>query len=198
MASLKDFMMSRVRVRILELFYSNPKEMYYVRQITREVGEEINAVRRELDRMTKNGIIKSENRGNRLYYQLNKNYYYYPELLDMVSKSTGLGKKFNKLKAKLGKVEFVVFSGKFAKHLARAHDDVDILIVGQVVMPEISALIQQEEKVRGREINFTVFSSDEFEFRKQRRDPFLLEILSGSRIMVIGDEEDLIERKPQI
>ncbi len=198
MAALKDFMMSRVRVQLIELFYSNPSEMYYVRQITREVSEEINAVRRELDRMIENGIIKKEQRGNRLYYFLNTQYYYYPELLCMVSKSTGLGKKIQKYRNKLGKIRFVVFSGKFAKHMPRAHDDVDIFIVGDVVLPEITLLVQEEEKKRGREINFTVFSNEEFEFRKQRRDPFIGEILSGSRIMILGDEEELLERKPQL
>lgn len=198
MATLKDFMMSRVRVRLVELFYGNPNEMYYVRQITREIGEEINAVRRELDRMAKNGLIKSEQRGNRLYYQLNPNYYYYPELLQLVAKSTGLGKKFNKLKSKLGKLKYVLFTGKFAKHSSRSHDDVDILIVGQAVLPEVTKIVQEEEKKRGREINFTVFSNEEFEFRKQRRDPFIQDILSGSRVMIIGTEEELLERKPQI
>jgi len=198
MAELKDFMMSRVRVQLVELFYQKPKEMFYVRQITREVGEEINAVRRELDRMLKNGIIKKEQRGNRLYYSLNTQYYFYNELLCMVAKSTGIGKAFNKKRAKLGKLEYVMFSGKFAKHTNRAHDDIDILIVGDVVQAEVSMLIQQEEKVREREINYTIFSSEEFEFRKQRRDPFLLEQLSGSRIMVIGDEEELVARKAQV
>ena len=32
-------------------------------------------------------------------------------------------------------------------------------------------------------------SREEFDFRKKRRDPFLGGILSGSRVMIIGDEE---------
>ena len=198
MASLQDFMISRVRVQLIELFYANPQEMYYVREITRAIGEEINAVRRELDRMVSNGMIKKEHRGNRLYYQLNPGYYYYQELLCLVAKSTGLGKKFYSKRAKLGKLVYVVFSGKFAKHLAHSHSDVDILVVGDAVLPEISVLVQEEEKKRGREINFTVLSEEEFEFRKARRDPFLIEILAGSRIMIVGDEEELIEKKAQI
>lgn len=198
MSSLKDFMMSRVRVQLIELFFAHPSEMYYVREITREVEEEINAVRRELDRMIDNGIIRKEQRGNRLYYSLNSQYYYYQELLCMVAKSVGIGRKFNKYKAKLGKLKYVVFSGKFAKHLARAHDDVDILIVGDAVQAEVAELVKEEERKRGREINFTILSDQEFEFRKQRRDPFLIEILSGSRVMIIGDEEELIDRKAQL
>jgi predicted nucleotidyltransferase len=196
MDSIQDFMISRVRVRIMELFFSQPGEMYFVREITRQTREEINAVRRELDRMLEAGILKSEERGNRLYYYLNKNYSFYPELVRMVKKSTGLGQKLTKLRKKLGTLRFVMFSGKFVATDNSKRSDVDILIVGDVVLPELESLMKEEEEKLGREINYTVLPEDEFEFRKQRRDPFLMEVLYGTRVMVIGNEEDLVERKP--
>ncbi len=79
MDQLQDFMISRVRVQILELLFTQPNEMFFVREITRQTHEEINAVRRELERMLASGLVKSEERGNRLYYYLNKNYLYFPE-----------------------------------------------------------------------------------------------------------------------
>lgn len=196
MDSLQDFMISRVRVQIMELFFNQPSEMYFVREITRQTHEEINAVRRELDRMLEAGILKSEERGNRLYYYINKNYTFFPELLRMVKKSTGLGVKMIKQRKKLGTVKFVMFSGKFVNVDSTKRTDVDILIVGDVVLAELEGLIKEEEQKIGREINYSVLPEDEFEFRKQRRDPFLMEVLYGTRVMVIGNEEDLVERKP--
>jgi DNA-binding transcriptional ArsR family regulator len=196
MDSLQDFMISRVRVQIMELFFNQPSEMYFVREITRQTHEEINAVRRELDRMLEAGILKSEERGNRLYYYVNKNYTFFPELLRMVKKSTGLGIKMIKQRKKLGTVKFVMFSGKFVSVDSTKRTDVDILIVGDVVLAELEGLIKEEEQKIGREINYSVLPEDEFEFRKQRRDPFLMEVLYGTRVMVIGNEEDLVERKP--
>lgn len=196
MDSIQDFMISRVRVKIMELFFSQPTEMFFVREITRQTREEINAVRRELDRMLEAGILKSEERGNRLYYYLNKNYSFYPELLRMVKKSTGLGQKLIKLRKKLGTIKFVMFSGKFVSTDQSKRSDVDILIVGDVVLQELESLMNEEEEKIGREISYSVLSADEFEFRKQRRDPFLMEVLYGTRVMVIGNEEDLVERKP--
>ncbi|KKQ36346.1 MAG: Transcriptional regulator, partial [Candidatus Woesebacteria bacterium GW2011_GWA1_37_7] len=70
MADLGDIITSKVRIRVLELFFSNSNEMYHVRGIVREIKEEINAVRRELERLEKAGILKKEPRGNRLYYIL--------------------------------------------------------------------------------------------------------------------------------
>jgi len=71
-------------------------------------------------------------------------------------------------------------------------DEVDLLVVGDIVLPELATLIRVEESKRNYEINYTVMSKDEFDFRKKRRDPFLLSILAKSRIMVIGDEEGMV------
>lgn len=194
MNSLQDFMISRVRVKMFELFFSNISEMYYVREITRKTREEINAVRRELDRMLDAGILKSEQRGNRLYYFLNQRYVYYQELQQMVAKSVGLGKKVRKYRRKLGSVSFVMFSAKFIQRMQPRQGEVDMLVVGDVVLPELEAMIKEEEKAIGREINYAVFSDEEFEFRKTRRDPFIMDVLYSSRVMVIGSEADFVER----
>jgi len=197
MDQLQDFMISRVRVSLMELFYQQPSELFYVREITRQVHEEINAVRRELDRMLACGLLKNEERGNRVYYYLNRNYSFYPELMRMVVKSTGLGLKLNKYKKKLGTVHFIMFSGKFVQIDQSKRSEVDVLIVGDIVLPELETIMKEEEIRIKREISYTVLSLEEFEFRKQRRDPFLMEVLYGTRIMVIGNEEELVERKIQ-
>ncbi|MCC6711483.1 MAG: hypothetical protein IT416_04005 [Candidatus Pacebacteria bacterium] len=197
MADLTDFIISRVRVRMLTLFFNNPEEMYYVREITRSIKEEINAVRRELDKMLGSGILKSEQRGNRLYYFLNKKYLYYQELQQMVVKSTGVGKKIRRLRRKLGQVEFVMFSGRFTRGLKPANDEVEVLVIGDVVLPELQAIMKEEEAKLGREINYAVFDAQEFEFRKTRRDPFVMEILYNTRVMVIGNEDEFAHRQVQ-
>ena len=51
-----------------------------------------------------------------------------------------------KIKAELGKPNFVMFSGKFARHKDRKKDDeVDILVVGDIVLPELATIIRAEE-----------------------------------------------------
>lgn len=188
-------MISKTRVKMMELFFTQPQEMFYVREITRATKEEINAVRRELERMLEYGLLKSEQRGNRLYYFLNTKYVYYQELLQMVAKSSGLGKKLRKLQRKLGTISFVMFSAKYISGKRPHQDEVDLLIVGDVVLPELQALIKEEEERLAREINYAVFSDEEFDFRKTRRDPFVMDILYSSRVMVIGSEEDFVERQ---
>lgn len=194
MAQLKDFMISRVRVELFKIFYGNPQEMFYVRQLTRSTNEEINAVRRELGRMEKCGLVKSEKRGNRLYYFINQSYDFFEDLLSLVIKTTGLGLNLRDNRKKLGKVKFAMLSGKFVRHLDRDKNDVDLLVVGDIVLPELALIVQKEEADRQTEINYTIMTEQEFMFRKNRRDPFLLNILSQSRHMIIGDEEGLVDK----
>ena len=193
MANLRDIITSKVRIKILELFFSNLKELYHVRGIVREIDEEINAVRRELTKLEKDGILRKEPRGNRVYYSVRSEHPLFGDLVSMVAKTTGLGKSIIENKGKIGKISFIMFSGKFVRVKNRKRDeDVDILVVGDIVLPELASIIRIEESKRNREINYTVMSREEFDFRKKRRDPFLLGILSESRIMVVGDEEDLV------
>ncbi len=195
MDKLKDLIISKVRVKMLELFFNNPEEMYYVRQITRLIDEEINAVRRELDRLLGTGLLKSEERGNRLYYYLNDSHVYYQELMQIVAKSSGLGAAIRKRRRKLGKLEFVMFSGNFIAGEQSTRDEIDILVIGDVVLAELEALIKKEQEKIGREINYAVFSSEEFEFRKTRRDPFIMDILYGTRLMIMGSELEFCHRE---
>ncbi len=193
MADLTDIITSKVRIKILELFLSDTREMYHVRGIAREVKEEINAVRRELGRLEKAGILKKEPRGNRLYYWVRTDYPFYGDLISIVAKTTGLGAAIIENKKKIGKISSLMFSGKFVRRKTRKKDEgVDILVVGEANLPELANIIRVEESKRNKEINYTVMSREEFTFRKKRRDPFLLSILSGSRVMIIGDEEDLV------
>lgn len=198
MAQLSDFMLSKVRVKLLEIFFSEPHEMWYVRELTRRTEEEINAVRRELERMTVNGLLTTENRGNRKYYTLNKDYEFFSELLRLVSKTVGIGLKIRKNRKKLGKVKFIAFSEKFLRREPMVQEEVAILVVGDIVLPELAAIVREEEKRRSSEINYTVMSEEEFSFRKSRRDPFLLSILEQPLHMMIGDVLDLFKVKPNL
>lgn len=189
---LKDIVTSKTRIKLLELFFQDPKSMYHVREIVRRVDEEINAVRRELIYLEKKGILQKEPRANRVYYYLDRNYPYYHDLVRLQAKSSGLGLDIIKNKMKLGKIKYAMLSGKFVKNIRESEDEVDLLIVGTVVVPELALIIKKEEARRGVEINYTVMSEEEFVFRKKRLDPFISSILKGSRLMLLGEEESML------
>lgn len=190
---LEDLIVSRVRVKLLELFLSNPGSIFHVRDIVRRVDEEINAVRRELLHMEKCGMVSKEPRANRLFYKFREDYPLYFDLLALINKTKNLGGDILKNKNKIGKIKYAFLSGKFIRNKISAPNEVEMLIVGNIVLPQVAQFVRAEETKRGREVNYTVMSEDEFTFRKARRDPFLLSILEKPRIMIIGDEEEMLK-----
>lgn len=189
---LKDLITSKTRVKLLFLFLEDAGGMYHVREIVRRVSEEINAVRRELILLEKKGVLSREPRANRVYYYLDKNYPFYYDLFKLYAKTSGLGADIIKNRVKLGKIKYAMLSGKFTRKVRENPDDIDLLIVGTVVLPELTLIIKQEEAKRGQEINYTVMTEEEFIFRKKRLDPFIASVISGSRVMLLGDEESML------
>lgn len=192
MNMLSDIITSKSRVKLLTAFLATPYEMYHVRELVRKTEDEINAVRRELQFLEKKGILVKEQRANRLYYSLDKTYPFYFDLLAISVKTIGLGAEMLKNRAKLGKIKYAMFSGKFVRRTDRSPDDVDLLVVGTIVLPELAILVRNEETRLGHEINYTAMTEEELKFRKKRNDPFISSILSSSRTMLIGDEEAML------
>ncbi len=193
MADLQDLFISKTRVKLLEIFFSQPRKIFYVRQLVRLTDEQINAVRRELARMEAKKIASKEERGNRIYYRLREDYPFYAELLVLVAKTTGLGGQIIQNKEKIGRVKFAMLSGRFSRGLSRQKDSVALLLVGEIVLPQVTAFVRAEEVRRKEEVNYTIMTEEEFNFRKRRRDPFITKVLTGSRVMLIGDEEKMLE-----
>ena len=79
---------SKTRVKLLQLFLSNPNRSFYVREITRKIDEQINSVRRELANLLSIGIISSDNNNNRLYYEVNQKYEHYRALSSIFGKGS--------------------------------------------------------------------------------------------------------------
>src|SRR3990172_225309 len=165
---LKDLFISKTRVKMLQVFLSNPGRIFYVRELVRAVGEQINAVRAELARMEKAGVLSSEVRANRKFYGFRKDYVYYDELSRLVAKSTGLGGAIIKERNKLGKIRYASLSGSLIKRRPVGPTDVDLLVVGSVVLPQLAQIVKENEGTVGREINYTVMTDEEFTFRKMR------------------------------
>lgn len=191
---LEELFVSRVRVKILHLFLASPKDsLFHVREIVRRVDEEINAVRRELARMEKYGLVTSEWRANRRLYRFRKDYIFYKDLLSMVAKTTGLGGNLIKNKSMMGKIKFAFITTKFLKGEVSNPDDVNLLVVGSIVLPQLQSIIADEQAKREQEINYSFMDEAEFKFRVKRRDPFILRVLTQPKVMLVGDEDELLE-----
>lgn len=185
---LKDLFVSEVRVKILKLMLPDPSKSLHVRAIVRAVGTEINAVRRELERLEGVGLLNKRRSSNRLYYTVDSSNMYYGELLSLIAKDDGLGYEIVANRKNLGDIKFAVLSRKFSRNIPSSTLDVDLFLVGSLNFHILESLIKEYEERLGREIHYSVMGEDEFMFRKRKNDQFISKILSQGRTMLVGDE----------
>jgi len=186
--ALKNLFVSKVRVEMLKLFLLNPGAKFHVRGISRRVGAEINAVRRELDNLLRLGLLKREAFKNRLNYFPHEHFPYYDEVLGMVVKEAGLGKALTQGRG-MRDLKFAFLSIPFLRGRVAGPNDIDLLIVGRVPMRRVADLVKEEEKRRGQEINYAVLTESEFEALKKRRDPLIFAALLQPKVLLTPGAE---------
>ena len=196
---------SKTRVKLLQLFYSNPNRSFYVREITRKIDEQINSVRRELANLLNVGIIVSDNTNNRLYYEVNQEYEFYEPLRAIFggasftpaaesavaaaegktptprAKKVSLSPEGEKLKA-LGNLELVLYTGQFTRDEASG---IDMLVVGDVNANAIQKYVSDLEAQENKEIRYTVMPPAEFKYRRQIKDRFITTVLDSKKQVII-------------
>lgn len=190
---LQHIIPSKTRKKILEFFFHHPDENYYLRRVVREIDEEVNAVKRELDILIDEKLLTRERRLNKVFYTLNKSYQLYDEFMRIFTKTSFLAELIYKSGSKIGKVKFITISTKFPKNILIKEDEIYILFVGIIVVPEVEGIMSDAEKNYGKPINYTAMTEDEFTFRKKNNDPFIWRFLKQPKVMLVGAEEELLK-----
>jgi hypothetical protein len=191
---IEQLLGSKTRVKLLQLFMSNPNRSFYVREITRKIDEQINSVRRELSNLLSIGIIISDTTNNRLYYEVNQEYEFYEPLRAIFGSGNVSGKELKKggavdeFKA-LGNVDLVLYAGQFTRD-ERA--GVDLLIVGNTNAHAVQKYVADLERKEGKELRYTVMTLSDFNYRRQVKDRFLGSVLDG-KVQVVLDRQGILE-----
>lgn len=178
--SLNSVLTSKTRCKLLCLFFGQPGELFYVRQLVRLSGEEINSVRRELANLKKANILLSESRGNRLYYTTNPRHHLFNSLLSLAYRNSDLALKLDKTKLLLASFPFLLWQKK-------RPDSIDLIIVGDLPIREVENAVAAEEKRRGQEINYMIMDQAELKLRQNKRDPFIVDFFLSSPLVIIGN-----------
>jgi hypothetical protein len=186
---------SKTRVRLLRLFLHHPEEAFFVRELARKTNFQMNAVRRELENLTKFGVLVENKqaggdkekgpRGQRRYYKLNTDFVLYHELRALLLKSQVLlEQNFIKRVQDMGTVKYLALTGRFVDDAAAP---TDMLVIGKVGRDRLERLIHDFERELGASVRFTVLTTQEFLYRKQVGDKFIYSILEARKVVVVDE-----------
>ena len=88
-------------------------------------------------------------------------------------------------------IDYAFIYGSFATGEERAESDIDVMVIGEISLEEVLRLIRGPEEKLSREINVSLYDLQEMRKRVKDRNPFIMEVLEGSKIMLVGDEDEL-------
>ncbi|MBQ9029277.1 transcriptional regulator [Candidatus Saccharibacteria bacterium] len=189
---------SKTRTKLLNLFFSNSTQSYYVREITRVIDEQINSVRRELLNLDSVGIIKNETFDNKVYYSANMKHPYSKPLVELFTVKVDTSKEHDIHRASWD--EYVKPVKNYLRALvvtnrAPGEEGVDLFIVGNDKTKKLSHWAEVVEKKQGKPLNYMIMSEDDYSYRKSVKDRFIFEVMQMDITDIYDPEKILVKGK---
>jgi predicted transcriptional regulator len=157
---LSGLISSKTRVKLLMRFFLNPQTRSYLRELAKEFSISTNAVREELNQLTKTNLLKSEKDGRSVFYQANTEHALFPELNSMISKVLGIDQVVDGIINRLGKLEQAYLIDDYAE--GKDSGIIDLVLVGDIDGYHLSDLCRKTERYMNRKIRSMVLSRQEF------------------------------------
>lgn len=190
MSRLAELLSSRARAEIFRLLFSGRGEELHVREIERRSGLNDSTLRQELRKLVRLDLVQSRRDSNRVYYRAKAENPLYPEIRNLVLKTSGLSDVLKSaLRDKRIHVAFVF--GSIASGEEKANSDVDLMVIGQLGLRDLSRLLSGIEERIGREINPHVLREEEFRKRIRAKEHFVSRVMETPKIFIVGSHREL-------
>lgn len=182
---------SKTRKALFRLYFTNPENEYYLRELERLLSIPVSMIRKELNHLEVDGIFVSRRRGNQTYFYLNQTYPLFDELKSIVFKTIGIKKLLTEVLKKIKGAGVAFIYGSFAKNEDNVASDIDLFVIGHVDENALIKEINKIEKILKREINYNLYKKEDFEKKKKEKDSFIMDILENPKIFLKGEKNDL-------
>jgi predicted DNA-binding protein YlxM (UPF0122 family) len=156
---LSGLISSRTRIKLLMRFFLNPMARSYLRELAKEFGVSTNAVREELNQLTRTDLLKVEKKGRSVFYSANVDHALFPELRSMVQKVMGIDQVIDGIVRRLGVINEAYLIGDYAD--GKDTGVIDIILVGDLNHQHLFDIIKKTERQINRIIRTLLFSQNE-------------------------------------
>ncbi len=183
-------------VDVLSLFLQNADEELYQTDIVKRTGKALMQVQRALKTLQEVGLISVRPCGRQIYYKVIKSHAIFEDLKKLFLKTIALGDSIRDALIPLGnKIHFAFIFGSIAQGNESSDSDIDLFILGEVTLRELSKALGYLSKKLKRELNPVLFGIDEFKKRLSNNDHFLIEVVNKSKIWIVGDESEWVKKR---
>lgn len=153
---IETLISSKTRIKLLVKFFLNSQSRAYLRSLESEFGESTNAIRLELNRFEKAGMLYTEKEGNRKYFQANTQHPLFGEVQRIMRKYVGIDQIIERVILKLGNLEKVYLEGNWAKGIESPV--IDLIFVGNDIdRGYLTKLLVKAESLLEKQIRYVLF-----------------------------------------
>jgi predicted nucleotidyltransferase/biotin operon repressor len=176
---------SKITKKLLNYFFINPQEKLYLNELARKLSLDKRNLLKKIKELEKEGILKSESRGNLKFYTINKNYPFYKEYKNIILKTEGLENSLKRIVQEVAGIKEAYIYGSYPQGKMDTHSDIDLLVVGNHNILKLQRGLNKLQKEIDREINVVNMGEREFRARIKRKDNFIRGILNKKHINLV-------------
>lgn len=192
MSLLSDILSSRTRAGIFSTLFGLGAKELHAREISRQTGVTLATVQQELKRLEELDLVTRRKDGNRVYFQANIRHPLFIDIQNLTVKTSGVVPLLREaLEPVSDEISSAFIFGSVARSAEQAHSDVDLMIIGNAGLRQISALIAPVCQKLDREINPHTMTTGTFSARMKDGDAFLANVMQSKKLFLIGGEDEL-------
>lgn len=182
----------RTRQGVLAATLTQPEKWWYLSELASHLGTTPSSLQRELAALVGTGILEQKREGTRVYFRAQKLAPIFHELRGIIEKTAGLMPTLQAVLSPLGRKVLCAFVyGSVARGDEHARSDVDLMVIGQLGLSELTPALRKAERVLGRDLNPITYSAEEFRSKVEKNDHFLSAVLKLPKQFVKGTEREL-------
>jgi hypothetical protein len=135
----------QTRRNVLALLFGRPDESFYLRQIVRASGSGTGAVQRELEQLTRAGLIQRKAHGRQIYFAANPHSPVFEEVRSLIAKTAGVPGVIQSALLDFAKRKLILLAfiyGSFATGKQGPRSDVDLMIIGDLTLASLLPLLR--------------------------------------------------------
>ena len=174
---------SKCRAKILERFFlensSWRQKLFHMRWLSRDIDEQINSVKRELDSLSELGILKSKTELKKKYFFVNPNFQLIDEFTSIFLKMYDPIEKLKNFFKNEASIELVLLrpsiKTKFKIPIKQQKKELDIFIIWDFDRDELRAFL--DDIYYWRHVIFTAITVEDFFNRLEYNDKMVKNLL---------------------
>lgn len=186
--SAADFLLSPGMQKVLGLVFAEPERSFTLNELLERAAGGRGNSQRQIEKLLAAGVLdEGPRRARQRSIKANTQFFFYPELRSIALKSFGLAEPLREaLKPFEPAIEEAFVFGSVAKGTDTHRSDVDLIVVGNAQLKELTNALFAVEQSIGRSVHLNLYTPDEWAHLKAT-DPVLARISDSSKIRILPD-----------